>query len=550
MKNENYREITDSDWVYVSNNLAIEPLIDHWYAWAHLVSPATAALNIKNRHLGIMNSYIQYPEAHAAAVKKPEMLGGPFIDYGGKRVDEIKALRDNTLEKCATLMEFCENIQNLHNLLSKEAKGQGLSPLYSKVSDDLRGLVELKYDLNNNPSFRFFESLLYETEYYNESLQSISLLTIYDDDSRPFILSTPRLDDPNALNRAYTFNDPRIDRLFECCRKPIQFAAAKAMFDIQEEEEDRFKSFFTKSEPKPYKKYTGEGALTRYFGHACILVETKELSILVDPLISYEYESDVSRYTFEDLPDKIDFVFITHNHQDHILLETLLRIRHKVGHIVVPRNNGGELQDPSLKLMFEKLGFDNVIELEEMETLHFSECSITGIPFIGEHSDLDIKSKICPLVNFKNKFKILFAADSCNQEPKLYERISKIIGDIDVIFLGMECEGAPLSWLYGPLLPKPLDREMDQSRRLAGCNFNESKALVDIFNPRDVFVYAMGMEPWLKFISSIKYTDESTPIVESNRLLDYCKTKGITGERLFGEKVIEYAKEKELNELT
>ena len=121
-------------------------------------------------------------------------------------------------------------------------------------------------------------------------------------------------------------------------------------------------------------------------------------------------------------------------------------------------------------------------------------------------------------------------------QPKVYDRVQRILGNIDVIFLGMECQGAPLSCLYGPLLPQTLNREHDQSRRLSRSNFIQAKALIDIFCPKDVFVYTMGMEPWLEYISSIKYTEESKPIIESNRLLDYCKSKGIIGERLFGEK--------------
>ncbi len=39
--------------------------------------------------------------------------------------------------------------------------------------------------------------------------------------------------------------------------------------------------------------------------------------------------------------------------------------------------------------------------------------------------------------------------------------------------------------------------------------------LVKAFNPMEIYVYAMGQEPWLEFISSIRYTDESNPIVAS-----------------------------------
>jgi hypothetical protein len=48
----------------------------------------------------------------------------------------------------------------------------------------------------------------------------------------------------------------------------------------------------------------------------------------------------------------------------------------------------------------------------------------------------------------------------------------------------------------------------------------------------------MGQEPWLNYIMSIKYTAESRPIVDSNRLIQWCAERGITAERLFGEKEI------------
>jgi L-ascorbate metabolism protein UlaG (beta-lactamase superfamily) len=536
-------DINNEDLVYARPNLAIEPLIDNWYAWPHLVSPATAAMNIKDRHLKIMNSYVQNPMIHASAVKSPKMLGGPFIDYGGKRVDEIKELIHNTNEKCANLLGLRNDIFELNTMLNKHPRGYSLTELYPKVPERLQGLVELIYDINNNPSFRFFESLLYKTEYYDESLQSFNLFLVKDDDSRSFVLSTPKLPGEEILRVNLPFKSEEIDDLFEMTSKPKPFGYIKNLFNIPIDKEDLFKSFFTREAPSKYKRYDGDGILTRYFGHACILVETKNTTILADPLVSYGYESDISRYSYDDLPEEIDYVLITHNHQDHILFETLLRIRKKIKNIIVPKSNGGSLQDPNLRLMFKQIGFNNIIELGEMETIEFEDCSITGLPFIGEHCDLDVRSKLCHQVTFSEGFKMLFAADSCNVSPRLYERIHKVVGDIDVIFLGMECEGAPLSWLYGPLMPEALARDKDDSRRLAGCNFEQSKALIDVFNPKNVFVYAMGMEPWLKYISSIKYTDESKPIVESNKLLEYCRSKAIEPERLFGEKIIEYVGE-------
>ena len=89
---------------------------------------------------------------------------------------------------------------------------------------------------------------------------------------------------------------------------------------------------------------------------------------MFDPVLSYTYESDISRYTYADLPDVIDYAIITHNHQDHVLLETMIQIRHRVRHVVVPPGSGA-LQDPSLRLALEHIGFTSVIELDEMEAI-------------------------------------------------------------------------------------------------------------------------------------------------------------------------------------
>ena len=259
------------------------------------------------------------------------------------------------------------------------------------------------------------------------------------------------------------------------------------------------------------------------------------VNILFDPVLSYTYESGISRYTYDDLPEHIDFVVISHNHQDHILFETLLQIRHKVGTFIVPHNTGGKLQDPSVKLLLEQIGCKNVVELKEMDAVVFEDGSIMGLPFLGEHGDLDIQAKLGYAVRI-GKHSFLVLADSCNVEPTLYEHLHREIGDVSTLFLGMECDGAPLSWLYGPLLTRKIDQGMDASRRFAGSNYEQAMNIVDRFRCREAYVYAMGQEPWLNYIMSIKYTDKSRPIVASNQLIQQCISRGICAERLFGEK--------------
>ena len=519
---------------YLRQNVQVEPLIDLWYAWPHLVPPATAARNITERHFKIMDSYINAPQIHANAVKNPKMKGGPFIDYEGQRVDEIRALRDRIKRERPHLLELSAALETLDGVLRDSARGYSLQPLYQKVPDVLRGYVELVYDLNNHPSFRLIEPLLYRSKFYDRSQQSLMLSTITNNE-RPFVLSTPRLPWDRALHLQRQFDDEVVDRLFYLKTTPMCWGEIKEMLEVKDSQDELLRSFLTEETPEPYRPYQGPGVRWRYFGHACILIEAAGVSLMFDPVLSYTYENSISRYTYQDLPDSIDYVLITHNHQDHILFETLLQIRHKVRTIVVPRNAGGHLQDPSLKLLLQNAGFRNVVEVTELDSITENHVRITGLPFLGEHADLNILTKMAWLVSV-GSHSLLFAADSCNIEPRLYEHLHREIGDVDALFLGMECDGAPLSWLYGPLLTQRLERTMDESRRLAGSNFEQATSIVELFNCKEVYVYAMGQEPWLNYIMSIKYTDASRPIIDSNRLLEACRQKGIIAERLYGEK--------------
>jgi L-ascorbate metabolism protein UlaG (beta-lactamase superfamily) len=521
---------------YLKPNVMMEPLVDGWYAWAHLIPPATTARNLTERHLRIMESYIDSPETHQAAVSNPALLGGPFMDLGENRVEEVKQLRERTLGERKRLIELSRAIEQLDAMLREKGTGYSLESLYAEVPANLQGYVELVYDLNNHPSFRLIEPLLYNSPFYDDSLQSLIFSEVTGDD-RPFVLSTPRLDKGDSVQLQMPFASKEIDALFRMKHEPASFEAIREMLNLSESEAQRFRSFVTTDKPKPYAKYSGAGARWRYFGHACILLETKNVSVLMDPVLSYTYESGVSRYTYEDLPEVIDYVLITHNHQDHILFETLLQLRHRIRNIVVPRNGGGALQDPSLKLLLKQCGFHNVIELSEMEEIPFERGSITAVPFLGEHGDLNVLTKSAYLLRVDNH-SLLFAADSCNIAPKLYEHIHRAIGDVDAFFVGMECDGAPVSWIYGPLLTQRLERLKDHSRRLAGSNYERAIAIVEQLRCKEVYVYAMGQEPWLNYVMSVKYTEKSNPIIQSDRLIEACRSRGIVAERLFGEKEI------------
>lgn len=517
-------------------NAVVEPLFNQWYAWPYLVAPATAPLYVANLHLRIMESFVSAPEVHVAAVQNPAMLGGPFMNHDASKVGAVRELIARTTSEQAPLLEFSRALAELSQTLSSEAGGYSLRPLYDSVPEALKGYVELVYDVNSIPSVRFLEGLLYRSRYYDPGAQSLALSLVERDD-RPFVFSTPRLGDNGEIHVRMPFSEPALDDLFRMQEEPRPLGEAAELLRLRPSDAKRIAPFFQEGAPSPSPRYAGDGVRLRYYGHATVLLETRGTSILTDPVVSYAHGNGVPRYTLADLPDRIDYAVITHAHQDHCMLETLLRLRPRIGQIVVPQSNGSGWPDPSLRLILEHCGFKNVVELDELGSLEVPGGSITAVPFLGEHGDLNIRSKTAYLVDLLGR-RSLFCADSNALEPRIYSEVRRLFGEIDALFLGMECEGAPMSWLYGPLLTRPLQRKMDQSRRLDASDAESGMAVVECLAPAEVYVYAMGQEPWLTYVTSIDYAADSKPIVESDRLVAACAARGIPAQRLFGRKEI------------
>ncbi len=514
---------------YLKPNVMVRPLINQWYAKDMLVPPASTAMYIKNIQVELMRSYLQAPDFHAQAAKDPNLIGGPWIGYDATHTVEIEALLNKTLKEQARFIKLATDIEALDALLRKEADGRCLEPLYPCVPDTLKGLVELVYDLNSYPSIRFIEGLLYKSDYYDPNLQSFAL-SLMNQDYRPFQWTIPCLPDNGLFQWSIPFAHANVDELFKlrCTPQPLDYI--KQLLSTQLVDEQLLMQLLTTEPMAMEEKYKEDGVRIRYFGHACLLIETKDLSILTDPLISYPYACSQPRYTLATLPPFIDYAVITHAHFDHFDLETMLQLRHRIKSVLIRKNAGGALQDPSLKLILKQIGFKDIIELEEMETLRVKDGSLTVLPFLGEHADLNVQNKAAHLIELKGN-SILCAADSSNVEPQLYHHIHKLVGDIDILFLGMESSGAPLSAVYGALLTKALKRAHDQSRRTVGSNCERGLAMVKTLNVKQAYIYAMGQEPWLRHILPLDEKRDSQGIIDANRFIETCLSRGIIAER-------------------
>jgi L-ascorbate metabolism protein UlaG (beta-lactamase superfamily) len=522
----------EADQVFLRPEVKMEPLVCGWYAWIHLVSPAQHALNVLNRHIPLMQSFIKNPAAHVTASADPTLFGGPFMDVAADQVGQVRELLADTEARCAKLLTWARDFRQFDRELQESAKGYSLSDFYARLPQSMLGLAEVLYDLNNHPKVRLHEELMYEVDLAAGTRQI--MLSLVPEQKRRFFMSTPRLKSSENLILDMDFADRRLDLIASMRTRSRSRRAVARELGVRPEQEEFFDKLWTTAAPhRDAPEYHGSGVRVRYFGHACVLLQTAEISILIDPMLAWDNDKGDGRYTFCDLPDWLDYVVISHNHQDHCAPEMLIPLRHRVGEIIVPGNNRGCLADPSMKLALRKLGFEKVSILEPFDSIPLPEGQLISLPFPGEHVDLDIYSRHGIHVELKGRrFTFLVDSDGCDRH--LFRRVAARVGKkADALFIGMECHGAPLSWLYGPLLTKPITRGHDESRRLSGLNCERARSAVEEFDPQRVLVYAMGQEPWLTYIMGLAYKPDSIQLREAAALLEYCRSIGIPAEKPF-----------------
>jgi len=526
---------------YLKEDVYFEPLFNHWYAWPYLLQPATAARHTANTHLRIMKAFVNNYRLHIMANKERDLAGSEYLDCREDQVPAIKALVAELETNCTPLLKLSQAINELEDLLRGHTSGESIEPLYGAVPLPLKGLVELFMDGNHHASYRFIEPLLYRSGYLQKELQSLSFGLLSRVEQRPFVFSTPRLPDENHVQVAIDFNHPKVDRLFAARETPLSDNELETLTAALPSKGGlTLSDLFTQQAPKYRHVRVEDGVRVSYLGHAGFLLESPWLTIMVDPVIPSRSERDGAQLiSFSELPPSIDYICLTHSHQDHVNIETLLQLRYKTNKVLVPKNNGGGLFDPSLKLMLQNLQFD-VMEAEDLEEFQVTGGRIVAMPFLGEHGDLHIRSKTAWYFELHGR-KFFFGADSCNLDSGLYGKLSAWYNDFDILAVGMECVGAPYTWLYGALTTRTVAKNIKNSRRLNGSDFEKAFPMVLAFNPKRVFVYALGLEPWYKYFCGLEYDDDSKQIVESGKMVEACRQKGIDAECMYGRRTIEFA---------
>ncbi len=521
----------------LADSTVVEPLVNQWSAWAQLISPVPASLHLLNFQLLALSSYLEDPPAHVNASRDPDLIGGPFVDLPPQKAGEIGELMRATESRQKGNLELAHALTKFHNLLVDEAHGQSLEPYYGLIPDELRGYVELVYDYYNRPTVRCFENMLYRSRYYDEALQSLRVWQLGRDDARAFFMSTPRLPEAGQIDWRVPFADPRTDDLFGLDSEPQPLASICELLGLGQSGASQVLPFLSEERRALPETWQEETPRVRYFGHACVLIERKGVSILTDPFVGARPTAGgMERFSYGDLPAKIDFALVTHSHQDHFALETLLRLRHRIDTLIVPRCGGLLYGDMSLKLMTRKLGFKRVVELDAYESVELPDGQLVAIPFLGEHGDL-AHSKAAYVIRMGTE-QVLIGADSDCLDRQLYVNVRKALGPIETVFLGTESVGAPLSWGCGPLFPRKPQHKYEQTRRYHGSDARRGLDILQTVGAQRIYIYALGLEPWVEHLLGLGLTEDSPQFIESEKLLAEAHARGLlVAERLRGKAV-------------
>jgi L-ascorbate metabolism protein UlaG (beta-lactamase superfamily) len=130
---------------------------------------------------------------------------------------------------------------------------------------------------------------------------------------------------------------------------------------------------------RPPARFAGEGARIAFVGHATFLIQTRGKNLLVDPVwaervspLSFVGPRRVNPpgIAFEDLPP-IDAVLVTHNHYDHMDVDTIGRLwRHSRPLLVTPLGNDAILKRHVPELDARAVDWHEAVDLGEGVRVH------------------------------------------------------------------------------------------------------------------------------------------------------------------------------------
>ncbi len=236
-----------------------------------------------------------------------------------------------------------------------------------------------------------------------------------------------------------------------------------------------------------------------WMGHSSYFMQLDGKKILVDPVMSGNASpvsfttkaykgSDV--YTTEDIPD-IDYLFITHDHWDHLDYKTVLELEPKIKNVICGLGVGAH---------FEHWGFDKSVIKEEdwFKPLYLDEGFIAHVAPARHFSGRDFKRNQTLWASFAlytPTTKIYIGGDS--GYDKHFAEIGERYGPFDLAVL--ENGQYDSKWKYIHMIPnEPLKASTDL----------RAQALLPVHSGK----FTLGNHDWDEPLSKISATPENNPI--------------------------------------
>ncbi len=227
-----------------------------------------------------------------------------------------------------------------------------------------------------------------------------------------------------------------------------------------------------------------------WFGHSSYFMQIDGKKILVDPVFSGSVSpiafttkafDGTDRYTTDDIPE-IDYLFITHDHWDHLDYETLLKLKSKIKKIICSLGTGEHL---------EYWGFDKdiIIEKDWNEKISlddgFSAYTTPARHFSGRGFTRN-KALWTSFVLHTPTLKIFIGGDS--GYDTFFAEIGQTFGEFDLVIL--ENGQYDKKWKYIHMMPEEV---------LQAASDLKAKRLFPVHSSK----FAIANHPWDEPLSEI-----------------------------------------------
>ena len=204
-------------------------------------------------------------------------------------------------------------------------------------------------------------------------------------------------------------------------------------------------------------------------GHSSYFIQVDGKKILVDPVFSGAASpisfttrafTGADKYTTDDLPN-IDYLFISHDHWDHLDFSTIQKLKNKVAKVITGLGTGAH---------FERWGYsaDQIMEFDWYEQANLDEgISVTVLP-ARHFSGRGFKRNQSLWVSFALRLpsmNLYLGGDSGYDDH--FKAIGDGYGPFDLAIL--ECGQYDQNWRYIHMLPEqimPASRELRAAKLL------------------------------------------------------------------------------------